>query len=42
MDDVDTTTTELYLVLEHFSIRLGVSRVRKISVAFFFGNTFEK
>jgi hypothetical protein len=28
--------------LEHFSIRLGVSRVREISVAFFFGNTFEK
>jgi DNA-binding transcriptional LysR family regulator len=30
------------LELEHFSIRLGVSRVREISVAFFFGNTFEK
>jgi hypothetical protein len=30
------------LRLEHFSIRLGVSRVREISVAFFFGNTFEK
>jgi hypothetical protein len=30
------------LILEHFSIRLGVSRVREISVAFFFGNTFEK
>ena len=29
-------------LLEHFSIRLGVSRVREISVAFFFGNTFEK
>jgi hypothetical protein len=28
--------------LEHFSIRSGVSRVREISVAFFFGNTFEK
>jgi transcriptional regulator GlxA family with amidase domain len=28
--------------LEHFSIGLGVSRVREISVAFFFGNTFEK
>jgi hypothetical protein len=28
--------------LEHFSIRLGVSGVREISVAFFFGNTFEK
>ena len=28
--------------LEHFSIRLGVSRVREISVTFFFGNTFEK
>ncbi|HXO36919.1 MAG TPA: hypothetical protein VN901_31645, partial [Candidatus Acidoferrales bacterium] len=28
--------------LEHFSIRLDVSRVREISVAFFFGNTFEK
>jgi hypothetical protein len=28
--------------LEHFSIRLGVSRVCEISVAFFFGNTFEK
>ena len=28
--------------LEHFSIRLGVSRVREIRVAFFFGNTFEK
>ena len=27
---------------EHFPIRLGVSRVREISVAFFFGNTFEK
>jgi glucokinase len=30
------------VVLEHLSIRLGVSRVREISVAFFFGNTFEK
>jgi hypothetical protein len=30
------------MALEHFSIRLGVSRVREISVAFFFGNTFEK
>jgi hypothetical protein len=29
-------------LLEHFSVRLGVSRVREISVAFFFGNTFEK
>ena len=29
-------------MLEHFSIRLGVSGVREISVAFFFGNTFEK
>jgi hypothetical protein len=28
--------------LLHFSIRLGVSRVREIRVAFFFGNTFEK
>jgi hypothetical protein len=26
---------------ENLSIRLGVSRVREISVAFFFGNTFE-
>jgi hypothetical protein len=32
----------VYDALEHFSIRLGVSRVREISVAFFFGNTFEK
>ena len=30
------------IMLEHYSIRLGVSRVREISVAFFFGNTFEK
>jgi hypothetical protein len=29
-------------MLEQFSIRLGVSRVCEISVAFFFGNTFEK
>src|ERR1700686_4215028 len=29
-------------VLEHFSIRLGVSRVCEISFAFFFGNTVEK
>jgi hypothetical protein len=28
--------------LEHFSIRLGVSRVCEISFAFFFGNRFEK
>jgi outer membrane immunogenic protein len=28
--------------LEHFPIRLGVSRVREISFAFFFGNIFEK
>ena len=28
--------------LEHFSIRLGVSRVCEISFAFFFGNPFEK
>ena len=28
--------------LEHFSIRLGVSRVREISFAFFFENIFEK
>ena len=37
------TTLQLLLhALEHFSIRLGVPRVREISVAFFFGNTFEK
>ena len=29
-------------LLEHFSIRLGVSRVREISITFFFENTFEK
>ena len=28
--------------LEHFSIRLGVSRVCEISFAFFFRNLFEK
>ena len=31
-----------FLVLEHFSIRLGVTRVCKISSAFCFGNSFEK
>ena len=34
--------SEDILPLEHFSIRLGVSRVCEISVAFLFGNTFEK
>jgi hypothetical protein len=38
----DTTLQSAFSTLEHFSIRLGVSRVREISVAFFFGNTFEK
>src|ERR1700674_5128319 len=30
------------VLLEHFSIRLGVSRVCEISFAFSFGNPFEK
>ena len=30
------------LLLEHFSIRLGVARVCEISFAFVFGNPFEK
>jgi hypothetical protein len=38
----DDTLTSLQALLEHFSIRLGVSRVREISVAFLFGDTFEK
>src|ERR1700733_2626756 len=37
-----TFALEPHTALEHFSIRLDVSRVREISVAFFFGNTFEK
>jgi hypothetical protein len=39
---VSTLPPDTKASLEHFSIRLGVSRVREISVAFFFGNTFEK
>src|SRR5271154_4276091 len=33
---------QIFGTLEHFPIRLGVSRVRAISFAFFFGNIFEK
>jgi hypothetical protein len=32
----------LLVSLEHFPIRLGVSRVCEISFAFFFGNRFQK
>ena len=38
----DKTDQGLADALEHFSIRLGVSRVCEISFAFFFGNPFEK
>ena len=37
-----TFALEPHTALEHFSIRLGVSRVCEISFAFFFGNPFEK
>jgi hypothetical protein len=39
---LESAANPVWMTLKHFSIRLGVSRVREISVAFFFGNTFEK
>jgi hypothetical protein len=40
--DYPNQVNQVPVYLEHFSIRLGVSRVREISVAFLFGDTFEK
>ena len=41
-EDLPRVTHVYEAMLEHFSIRLGVARVREISFAFFFGNPFEK